>query len=128
MLSTHAAHTTLPVKDIERAKKFYHDKLGLKPERDEPEAVVYKSGNVEFTIFPSQGQSNASFTQMGWEVDNIESEVRDLKARGVVFEEYNYPSLKTVNSIATQGDNKAAWFKDSEGNLLGLIQLHEKQA
>jgi hypothetical protein len=60
---------------------------------------------------------------MGWETKDIEKEVADLRARGVVFEEYDYPNLKTVNGIATTGPGKAAWFKDSEGNILGLVQM-----
>ena len=85
--------------------------------------VFYRCGDTRFLVFPSQGAGSGQHTQMSWTVDNIEAEVADLKARGVVFEEYDMPYLKTVNSVATTGPVKAAWFKDSEGNLLALAQL-----
>jgi catechol 2,3-dioxygenase-like lactoylglutathione lyase family enzyme len=123
MLSNLEIHTTLPVKDINRAKAFYMDKLGLKPESETPGGLMYRCKGSWFTLFPSSGESSGSFTQAGWETKDIEGEVADLKARGVVFEEYNWPNFKTVNSIATTGSTRAAWFKDSEGNLLGIVQM-----
>ena len=122
MLGKYSAHTTLPASNLQRAKKFYNEKLGLVPAKEDPSGIFYKSGNTEFLVFPSQGAATGSFTQIGFDVDNIEAEVAALKSRGVTFEEYNLSSLKTANSVATIGTGKAAWFKDSEGNLLGLIQ------
>ncbi len=75
--------------------------------------------------FTSQGEGLGTYTQALWLVEDVESEVAALKARGVVFEEYDLPSLKTVNNIATIGPNKGAWFKDSEGNLLSLAQFDQ---
>jgi hypothetical protein len=83
---------------------------------------MYASGGIQFLVFPSGGVASGSHTQIGWNVSDFEAEVRALKARGVVFEEYDYPTLKTVGGIATTPDGKAAWFKDSEGNLLGIVQ------
>src|SRR5437868_12509544 len=124
MLSDYPTHATLPATDLERAKRFYAEKLGLTPQSEEPGGNMYNGGgNTRFLIYPSGGTASGSHTQMGWAVPDIESEVADLKARGVVFEEYNYPTLQTVNSVATTGSIKAAWFKDSEGNLLGLVQF-----
>ena len=122
MLGKYSAHTTLPASNLQRAKKFYNEKLGLVPAKEDPSGIFYKSGNTEFLVFPSQGAATGSFTQIGFDVDNIEAEVAALKSRGVTFEEYNSSSLKTANGVATIGTGKAAWFKDSEGNLLGLIQ------
>jgi catechol 2,3-dioxygenase-like lactoylglutathione lyase family enzyme len=122
MLAKYPAHTTLPASNLQRVKKFYNEKLGLVPVREVAGGITYQCGGTWFNVFPSAGASNASFTQMGWEVDNIEAEVAALKARGIVFEEYNTPNLKTVNSVATIESAKAAWFKDTEGNLLGLYQ------
>jgi hypothetical protein len=62
---------------------------------------------------------------MGFMTSDVEREVRDLKSRGVTFEEYDYPTLKTVNSIAAREGVKSAWFKDSEGNILGVVQFAE---
>jgi catechol 2,3-dioxygenase-like lactoylglutathione lyase family enzyme len=123
MLSMLEIHATLPVKDINRAKKFYADKLGLTPKEETPAGLVYQCKDSWFLLFPSSGESNGSFTQLGWETDNIEAEVAELKARGLQFLEYNQPNFKTVNSVATTGSTRAAWFKDSEGNLLGIVQL-----
>jgi catechol 2,3-dioxygenase-like lactoylglutathione lyase family enzyme len=122
MLSKSEFRAMLPVKDLNRAKKFYADKLGLRPERETPVGAAYRLKDSWFELFPSSGQSNGSFTQGGWETDNLEREVAELRSKGVVFEEYSQPGLKTVNGIATVGEEKAAWFKDSEGNLLALVQ------
>ena len=124
MLAKHPIHATLPAGDLERAKRFYNEKLGLSPESEAPGGIFYRCGEgTRFLVFPSGGTSSGAHTQLGWAVDDIEAEVADLKARGVVFEEYDTPYLKTVDSVATTGPIKAAWFKDSEGNLLGLVQF-----
>jgi catechol 2,3-dioxygenase-like lactoylglutathione lyase family enzyme len=123
MLSNHEAHATLPAKDMSRARKFYQDKLGLTPTSELPGGLMYKVKDSWFLLFPSSGASNGSFTQLGWETDNIEKEVADLKSKGVVFEEYNMPNFKTVGSIFTSPSNRSAWFKDSEGNLHGIVQF-----
>jgi len=124
MLADHPLHTTLPAADLERAKRFYTEKLGLTPESEAPGGIFYRCGaDTRFLVFPSGGTASGQHTQMSWVVDNIESEVAALKARGVVFEEYDTPSLKTVNSVAAVGPIKVAWFQDSEGNLLGVSQF-----
>ena len=126
MLANYPMQMTLPVTDLERARRFYAEKLGLTPESEAPGGgLYYRCGGTQFVLFPSQGAASGTHTQAGWTVDDIEAEVAELKARGLVFEEYDTPSLKTVNSVATAGPSKAAWFKDSEGNLLGLVQFAE---
>jgi predicted enzyme related to lactoylglutathione lyase len=102
---------------------FYAQKLGLTPSEEVPGGLVYECENTWFLLYPSRGAGTAEHTLMGWSVEDIEAEIADLKARGVKFEEYNLPDLKTVNSIASMGPNRAAWFKDSEGNILGLVQM-----
>ena len=72
--------------------------------------------------YPSAGAGTSKASTAFWAVDDVEAEVRELKARGVVFEEYDMPGIKTVNSIATAGGAKTAWFKDSEGNILAMSQ------
>lgn len=123
MLANFQMHSTIPAQDLGRAKKYYADRLGLTPARETPGGLVYEYKGAWFLLYPSPGAGTARHTVAGWAIDDIEAEVAELKARGVVFEEYDLPSLKTVNSIATTGPNRAAWFKDSEGNILGLVQL-----
>ena len=124
MLANLNVYATLPAADLERAKRFYAEKLGLTPEREAAGGLFYRcGGDTEFFLFPSQGMASGSHTQAGWITDDIEAEVAALKARGLAFEEYDSPSLKTVNSIVITGPVKAAWFKDSEGNLLGFVQF-----
>jgi catechol 2,3-dioxygenase-like lactoylglutathione lyase family enzyme len=124
MLANLHTYATLPASDIERARHFYAEKLGLTPEREAAGGFFYRcSGDTQFFLFESQGAASGSHTQAGWITDDIEAEVATLKARGLVFEEYDMPGLKTVNSIALTGPVKAAWFKDSEGNLLGFVQF-----
>jgi predicted enzyme related to lactoylglutathione lyase len=116
---------TLPVVDIERAKKFYRNGFGctIKHESPEPGALLDCAGGQLYLY--QRAPSKADHTLASFMVDDIESEARDLRRKGVKLEEYDIPSmgLKTVNGIATMGDMKGAWFKDSEGNILGLTQI-----
>ena len=124
MLADLHMYATLPSTDLERARRFYAEKLGLTPEREAVGGLFYHcGGGTEFSLFASQGDASGTHTQAGWITDNIEAEVAALKARGLIFEEYDTPSLKTIDSVAIMGPVKAAWFKDSEGNLLGLMQF-----
>jgi catechol 2,3-dioxygenase-like lactoylglutathione lyase family enzyme len=123
MLQKLEIHATLPVQDMVRAQKFYEDKLGFTQAEVVPGAVIYRCKDSWFVLFQSTGSPTGQFTQAGWQTDDIEAAVADLKSRGVVFEEYDFPNFKTVNSVVTTPANRAAWFKDSEGNLLGLVQF-----
>jgi len=123
MLKKARAQATLPAQDLSRARSFYSTKLGLEPVEEAPRGLTYECGGTRFLLFPSQGRPSGTHTQVGFGVENIETEVGELKKRGLVFEEYDSPGLKTVNSVATMGSVKAAWFKDSEGNLLGVVQM-----
>jgi catechol 2,3-dioxygenase-like lactoylglutathione lyase family enzyme len=124
MIKDQRSHTTLPAADLGRAKKFYAERLGLSPSTESPGGLFYVTGGgTRFTIYPSPNPNRGGHTQMGFSVTDIERSVADLQAAGVVFEEYDFPGLKTERSVAQTGDARAAWFKDSEGNLIGLIQL-----
>jgi catechol 2,3-dioxygenase-like lactoylglutathione lyase family enzyme len=124
MIKDKRSHTTLPASDLGRARKFYAEKLGLNPSTESPGALFYVTGGgTRFTLYPTPNQSRGGHTQMGFTVDDIEETVTELKAAGVIFEEYDFPGLKTEGSIAQTGDVRAAWFKDSEGNLIGVVQV-----
>ncbi len=114
----------LPAKDISRAKDFYRDKLGLEPsESMEEYSVLYRCGNGTcFLLYQTDNAGTAKNTQMGWETDNIERDMEELRGRGVVFEDYDQPGLKTENGVATDSWGKSAWFLDSEGNILNIAQ------
>jgi catechol 2,3-dioxygenase-like lactoylglutathione lyase family enzyme len=124
MLTDSDIMAVLPAKDINRAKDFYRDKLGLEP--SEPGAednLIYTGGHgTGFLLYQTENAGTAKNTQMGWSTDNIEREMEELRARGVVFEEYDQPGLKTENGVATDEFGKAAWFLDSEGNILNIFQ------
>jgi catechol 2,3-dioxygenase-like lactoylglutathione lyase family enzyme len=130
MLRDSEVATRLPARDLERAKAFYRDKLGLEPIEERPGGARYRCGNGYFALFQSAGAPSGAHTQMAWEVTDIEATVAELRRRGVVFEEYDLPGLKTVNGIADIAGNypskgtgeKGAWFRDSEGNLIGIGQ------
>jgi len=122
MLANLEIHATIPARDLARAKQFYAEKLGLTPASETPGGLIYRCRDSWFLLYPGQG-GTAPHTLAGWAVDDIDAEVAELKARGVVFEDYDLPGLKTVDGIATTGPNRAAWLKDSEGNILGLVQL-----
>jgi catechol 2,3-dioxygenase-like lactoylglutathione lyase family enzyme len=122
MLVNSDVYATIPAQDLARAKSFYADKLDLKPIEERPEGLRYRCGNGGFLLFESSGAASGDHTQMGWDVDDVEAAVAELRGRGVVFEEYDLPGFKTVNGIAEIAGEKGAWFKDSEGNLLAIGQ------
>jgi catechol 2,3-dioxygenase-like lactoylglutathione lyase family enzyme len=95
----------LPAQDLERARAFYTEKLGLKPIEERPGGLRYRCGNGWFALFESSGAPSGNHTQLAWEVENIEATVAELRARGVVFEEYDLPCLKTVNGITEVAGN-----------------------
>ncbi|MGP4005420.1 VOC family protein [Streptomyces sp. 4N124] len=125
--------TRLPARDLERARRFYSERLGLEPVEERPGGLKYRTGGVEFIVFESAGSSPGTFTQMAWKVDDIEAVVAELKARGVEFEDVEMPALhgggRTVDGILEVEGNypstgargeRGAWFRDSEGNLLAV--------
>jgi len=113
----------IPVADVARARRFYEEKVGLKPKQEYAGGVIYECGNGSWVfMYPSSGAGTSKASTAFWSVADVEAEVAELKARGVTFEEYNMPGIKTVNGIATGGGAKTAWFKDSEGNILAVSQ------
>ncbi|CAM5745812.1 hypothetical protein STAFG_1216 [Streptomyces afghaniensis 772] len=121
--------TRLPARDLDRARRFYSEKLGLEPVDERPGGLLYRCGGADFVLFRSTGASPGTFTQMALEVGDIEAAVAELKRRGVVFEEVDVPGFRTEGGIAEIEGNypskgargeRGAWFHDSEGNLLGI--------
>ena len=123
MLKNAAIVPYIPVSNVARAREFYEKKVGLQPKEEYAGGVVYECANGSFVfMYPTPNAGTNKASTAFWSVQDVEQEVADLKSRGVVFEEYDMGQLKTVNSIATGGGAKAAWFKDSEGNIMAIIQ------
>src|SRR5438270_10893770 len=123
MLSSAQIVPYIPVADVARARKFYEEKVGLKAKELYAGGVTYECGKGSWVfMYPSPGAGTSKASTAFWAVDDVAAEVADLKAKGVKFEEYDMPGIKTVNSIATGGGAKTAWFKDTEGNILAISQ------
>jgi catechol 2,3-dioxygenase-like lactoylglutathione lyase family enzyme len=129
VLSRARVATRLPAGDLERARRFYAEKLGLQPVDERPGGLLYRCGGIDFVVFRSSGVSPGTFTQMAFEVDDVEAVVAELRRRGVVFEDVDAPGFRTRDGIADIEGNypskgargeRAAWFRDSEGNLMGI--------
>lgn len=124
MLANCTVQPTIPYLNYDRARQFYERRLGFTPSQETPGGVAYEcAGGTSFILYPSQFAGTAQNTAMGFLTNDIEAEVAELRARGIVFEEYDFPDLKTVNGIAEFPDGRVAWFKDTEGNILGITQL-----
>ena len=123
MLQYSPMYAYIPAKDVARARTFYEKTLGFTPGPEIAGGVTYEFGNrTACFLYPTPNAGTSKASQAFWQVDDVEREVADLKARGVTFEEYDMPGLKTENGIATGGGARSAWFKDTEGNILALIQ------
>jgi catechol 2,3-dioxygenase-like lactoylglutathione lyase family enzyme len=124
MFESATAHATLAVSDMERAKKFYEGTLGFTPKDERSNGVRYETaGGGWFLVYPSQFAGSAQSTYMSFEVENLETAVKELRDRGIVFEEYDMPGLKTVDGIADIQGVRGAGFKDPDGNILALGEL-----
>ena len=125
MLKNQKAHATVPVTDLAKAKAYYVGVLGFDDvEAENQDAVMIKAADgTRFALYATPNTQRGGHTQLGFAVDDIEAEVADLKARGVVFQEYDMPGLKTVNGITGTAEARAAWFIDPDGNTIGLVQL-----
>jgi predicted enzyme related to lactoylglutathione lyase len=123
MLQKFPMYAYIPAKNVGRARQFYEQKLGFKPKQEIAGGVVYEFGeHTACFLYPTPNAGTSKASQAFWQVDDVEREVAELKSRGVTFEDYDMPGMKTRNGIATAGGAKAAWFKDTEGNILAVIQ------
>ncbi len=123
MFSDQKVSPLIPVLDFDRAKKFYSEKLGLKETGGFDDVAIYQcGGDTTITIY-KRASNKAEHTLAGWMTDDLEATMKELRDRGVQFEEYDEPDLKTVNGVFSYGAVKSAWFKDSEGNILSVNQM-----
>jgi catechol 2,3-dioxygenase-like lactoylglutathione lyase family enzyme len=126
MIGEFPIHAMLAASDLERAKEWYRDKLDLKPKDEHAGGAWYQCGDGSwFFLYATGSAGTAKNTVAGWTVENIESVMEQLRGRGVTFEEYDMPGMKTENGLLTSGPYKAAWFKDSEGNTLEISEVGE---
>ena len=126
MLKDHPAYATIPTADVDRLRPFYEDTLGFSPERITAAGVYYAAADgTLFAVTRSGGKASGSHTQLAFRVSGIDAEVADLRTRGVEFEEYDEGPFRTVDGIATLPIGRAAWFKDPDGNTIGLLQLDD---
>ena len=123
MLQNFPFYAYIPARDVARARGFYEGTLGLRPKQELAGGVVYEfREKTACFLYPTPNPGTSRASQAFWQVDDIEREVAQLKARGVKFEDYDMPGDKSPSGVVTAGGAKAAWFKDTEGNILAIIQ------
>jgi predicted enzyme related to lactoylglutathione lyase len=122
MLKNAPIRAYIPALNIARARRFYEETIGLQPKAEYAGGVIYDCGGSEVFMYPTPNAGTSKASQAFWQVNDVEAEVTELKARGVKFEEYNMPGVTVENSIATASGAKTAWFKDTEGNILAVSQ------
>ena len=123
MLQDSPLYAYIPVKDVARARAFYEQKVGLKPESSQSGGITYKFGNgTACFLYPTPNAGTSKASQAFWQVQDVDKEIAELKSRGVVFEDYDMPGEKSPSGAITAHGAKAAWFVDTEGNILALIE------
>lgn len=120
MLTHHLITTILPVRDVERSREFYAMRLGLDPTTQTPEGLIFEDGRIE--LQRRDDPRPVEHTALSFEVEDVADEVRELESRGVAFEDYDLPGLRTENHVAQLGGGKAAWLRDPDGNILCIHQ------
>lgn len=123
MIEGTTVHAVLPAMDMDRAAQFYSQKVGAQPVESGPGGAFFTIGGATFSLYPTPNPNRGGHTQMGLRVPDVRAAVADLRSRGIVFEEYDLPGLKTVDGVAEIGEVSAAWFKDTEGNTIGVVQI-----
>jgi catechol 2,3-dioxygenase-like lactoylglutathione lyase family enzyme len=124
MLTDYPIHATAAAIDLDRARRWYEERLGLIPEKEDEGGLWYRfAGNTWLYLYGTSSAGTARNTIAGWTVGGIDAVMDDLRSRGVAFEDYDFGDFKTVNGLADFGMAKAAWFKDSEGNTYELSEV-----
>lgn len=118
MLGSTNIHAVLGVKDLAEAKKFYEGTVGLAPGSENPAGVLYSCGSSKLFVYQTEHAGTNQATAASWEVQDVDSEVSELKAKGVSFEHYDLPNVTVEGDVHVMGPMKAAWFKDPSGNIL----------
>lgn len=123
VLQSSPLYAYIPARDVARARKFYEGTLGFRPKEEIEGGVLYEFGkNTACFLYPTPNAGTSRASQAFWQVDDIEREVKELRARGVKFEDYDLPGERSPTGVVTAGGAKAAWFKDTEGNIMAIIQ------
>ena len=122
MLGSHEATATIAVKDLDGARRFYENTLGLKPrETPEQEVVLYKAGRSGLLVYKSDYAGTNRATAATWSVKDVDGLAQELKGKGVRFERYDFPNCQHVGDVHVMGEHRVAWFKDPEGNIHSLV-------
>ena len=123
MLQKFPMYSYIPAKDVARARRFYEEQLGFTLKQEVAGGAVYESaGGTACFVYPTPNAGTSLASQAFWQVDDVDCEVIELKARGVAFEQYDMPGARSPTGAITAGGAKAAWFKDTEGNILAIIE------
>ncbi|MFI1659965.1 VOC family protein [Streptomyces sp. NPDC020472] len=125
MLSDSPIAAIIPVNDMNRAKQFYSETLGLSLTKESPEDTRYECGGTIIGLYETPYGGQAGHTLASWKVDDLDGEMKELRSRGVTFEEYDLPGIKTVDGVVESDTMRGAWFKDSEGNILCVTEERE---
>ena len=123
MLQSYPMYAYIPARDLPRARQFYEQRIGLVPKQEINGGVVYEfaQGTACF-LYPTPNAGTSQASQAFWAVDDVDALIERLKARGVTFESYDMPGERSPAGAVIDGGAKAAWFKDSEGNIMALVQ------
>lgn len=122
MLADSPIAAIIPVNDLERAKRFYTETLGLTMTRESPEDTRFESGGTTIGIYETPYGGKAEHTLASWKVSNLDETMATLRSKGVTFEDYDLPDIKTVDGVVESDTMRGAWFKDSEGNILCVME------
>ena len=121
MLGATQSIATIPVGNLEEARVYYEEKLGLEVARELPEGISYRTGSTTLLVYASRYAGTNQATCVTWAIEDVEQVARELSAKGVTFEHYDLPGTTVEGDVHVEGDGKAVWFKDSDGNILSVV-------
>ena len=121
MLGATQSIATIAVRNLEEARVFYEEKLGLEVARELPEGISYRTGGTTLLVYASRCAGTSQATCVTWAIEDVEQVARELSAKGVTFEHYDLPGTTVEGDVHLEGDRKAVWFKDSDGNILSAV-------
>ncbi|MEU6977251.1 VOC family protein [Streptomyces sp. NPDC046371] len=122
MLAESPIAAIIPVNDMARAKRFYSETLGLTLIKESAEDVMYETGGSMIGLYETPYGGQAQHTLASWKVADLDAEMKELRSKGIAFEDYDLPGIKTVDGVVESEDMRGAWFKDSEGNILCVLE------